>query len=141
MTFAEYNTDENFNRPSNAMELVKLGFNEGKTREEIENSLSPLWKEDKKGNVKKALDTYFKPTEEPKIVEEQKIETPTPKADKTTEFLNKTNNIGLTAEKNEMENQQQLKIKSCKTSKKNAALYLPRIQRRIFIRLYLSPPR
>ena len=59
MTFAEYNTDENFNRPSNAMELVKLGFNEGKTREEIENSLSPLWKEDKKGNVKKALDTYL----------------------------------------------------------------------------------
>ena len=111
MTFAEYNTDENFNKPSNAMELVKLGFNEGKTREEIENSLSPLWKEDKKGNVKKALDTYFKPTEETKIVEDQKIETPTPKADKATEFLNKTNNVGLTAENNEMENQQQLKIK------------------------------
>lgn len=105
MTFAEYNTDENFNRPSNAMELVKLGFNEGKTREEIENSLSPLWKEDKKGNVKKALDTYYKTAEETPKVEEQKT-----KSNETTDFLTDTNNVALAAEQNEMQNQNKLKI-------------------------------
>ena len=65
MTFAEYNTDENFNKPSNAMELVRLGKAEGKTRDEILNALSPLWKEDKKGNVKKALDYHFPEKAEP----------------------------------------------------------------------------
>lgn len=76
MTFAEYNTDENFNKPSNAMELVRLGKEEGKTREEIANSLSPLWKEDKKGNVKKALDYHFaeEPKEEEKPAEEKVTE-------------------------------------------------------------------
>lgn len=80
MTFAEYNTDDNFKKPSNAMELVRLGKAENMTREGILNALSPLWKEDKKGNVKKALDYYFKDSEtvteeEPK--EKQKTETPT----------------------------------------------------------------
>ena len=65
MTFDEYNTDENFKGNSTADELVRIAKKEGKTREEVENSLSPLWKEDKKGNVKKALDTYYK-TEEKK---------------------------------------------------------------------------
>ena len=59
MTFAEYNTDDNFNGSSNAMELVRLAKAEGKTRDETLNALSPLWKEDKKGNVKKALDYHF----------------------------------------------------------------------------------
>lgn len=59
MTFDEYNTDEVFEGDSTADELVKKGYDEGKTREEIETSLSPLWKEDKKGNVKKALDKYY----------------------------------------------------------------------------------
>jgi hypothetical protein len=94
MTYAEYNTDENFNKPSNAMELVRLGKEEGKTREEIANSLSPLWKEDKKGNVKKALDYHFaeKPKEEPKAEEkpveekvtEKVIEQTAPKAKTST---------------------------------------------------------
>ena len=74
MTFAEYNTDENFNKPSNAMELVKLGKEEGKTRDEIVNSLSPLWKEDKKGNVKKALDYHFNTETAPKSEEKETVE-------------------------------------------------------------------
>lgn len=66
MTFDEYNTDEYFkNTESSADGLIKKAKEEGKTREEVESSLSPLWKEDKKGNVKKALDTYYK-TEEKK---------------------------------------------------------------------------
>lgn len=66
MTFDEYNTDEYFkNSASSADGLIKKAKEEGKTREEVESSLSPLWKEDKKGNVKKALDTYYK-TEEKK---------------------------------------------------------------------------
>jgi hypothetical protein len=93
MTFAEYNTDDNFNKPSNAMELVKLGKDEGKTRDEILNSLSPLWKEDKKGNVKKALDYYF-PEEvktETKVTTPEKAETvkPAASAPATTKPLGK----------------------------------------------------
>ena len=87
MTFAEYNTDEYFkNDNSSADGLIKTAFNEGKTRQEVENSLSPLWKEDKKGNVKKALDTYYK-TETPKAEEtttEKTSVTETPEENKTT---------------------------------------------------------
>lgn len=108
MTFAEYNTDENFNKPSNAMELVRLGKEEGKTREEIANSLSPLWKEDKKGNVKKALDYHFaeSPKEEEKPKEEEVTEkvteTTAPKKDtvnkQTEEYMNNNNAISYTQE-------------------------------------------
>ena len=74
MTFDEYNTDEYFNnKDSTADGLIKAAYDEGKTREEVEKSLSPLWKEDKKGNVKKALDTYYK-TEEPKAEEQKPTE-------------------------------------------------------------------
>ena len=83
MTFDEYNTDEVFNGDSTADELVKLAKNEGKTREDVEKSLSPKWKEDKKGNVKKALDKYFT-VEEPKA-EAPKVEEMT----QTTEALEK----------------------------------------------------
>ena len=75
MTFDEYNTDEVFKGDSTADELVKKGYDEGKTREEIETSLSPLWKEDKKGNVKKALDKYYT-VETPKKEEVKETETP-----------------------------------------------------------------
>ena len=81
MTFDEYNTDENFKDKSTADELVKIGYDEGKTREDIENSLSPLWKEDKKGNVKKALDKYYKvetPKEEQKEEVKETVKTTTP---------------------------------------------------------------
>ena len=110
MTFAEYNTDENFNKPSNAMELVRLGKEEGKTREEIANSLSPLWKEDKKGNIKKALDYHFAetPKEEPKAEEtkpveekvtEKVIDNTSPTVDEQTEdFMNKNNSISYAQE-------------------------------------------
>lgn len=77
MTFDEYNTDEYFNnKDSSADGLIKTAFDEGKSREEVENSLSPLWKEDKKGNVKKALDTYYKPKTEDKPAKEKTVEEP-----------------------------------------------------------------
>ena len=124
MTFDEYNSDEYFkNNKSSADGLVKTAFEEGKTREEVEKSLSPLWKEDKKGNVKKALDSYYK-VEEPKAEEktapkveemtqttealeqpktEQKKETA---LDKDTEdYLNENNAIANTQEDNEYERQ------------------------------------
>lgn len=118
MTFAEYNTDENFNKPSNAMELVRLGKEEGKTREEIANSLSPLWKEDKKGNIKKALDYHFAetPKEEPKkeevketapkVLETPKEETKIKASDKS--HLETTNAIAEEAENNELARQKEL---------------------------------
>ena len=89
MTYAEYNTDDNFKGNSTADELVKIGFNEGKTREDIENSLSPLWKEDKKGNVKKALDKYYN-TETPKAEEEKETVIETPKKEEVTEKVTET---------------------------------------------------
>ncbi len=76
MTFAEYNTDENFKGNSTADELVKLAFDEGRTRDDVETSLSPLWKEDKKGNVKKALDKYYKTAPKEEVTEEEKVVTP-----------------------------------------------------------------
>ena len=113
MTFAEYNTDDYFNnKDSTADGLIKAAYDEGKTREEVEKSLSPLWKEDKKGNVKKALDTYYSTpkAEEKPAVEEMKKTTETlketPKAeekkttlDKETEkYMNKQNNISYAQE-------------------------------------------
>lgn len=89
MTYAEYNTDDNFKGNSTADELVKIGFNEGKTREDIENSLSPLWKEDKKGNVKKALDKYYN-TETPKAEEEKETVIETPKKEEVAEKVTET---------------------------------------------------
>ena len=86
MTFDEYNTDEVFNGDSTADELVRLAKEEKKERADVENSLSPLWKEDKKGNVKKALDKYYPsetPKEEPKKEEAPKVEEMT----QTTEAL------------------------------------------------------
>ena len=113
MTFAEYNTDDNFNKPSNAMELVRLGKEEGKTREEILNSLSPLWKEDKKGNVKKALDYHFKTETAPKAEEEKPVEekveevvkTDTPKVSKAEAFQNENNAIANAQEDKEYDRQ------------------------------------
>ena len=110
MTFAEYNTDENFNKPSNAMELVRLGKAEGKTREDIVNSLSPLWKEDKKGNVKKALDYHFNtevaPKEKAKIVEPVTNNTTTVKNTNVDEnFANRQNAISTNQEDYENERQ------------------------------------
>ena len=109
MTFAEYNTDENFKGNSTADELVKIGFDEGKTREDIEKTLSPLWKEDKNGNVKKALDKYYKvetPKEEEKPKEEEVTEkvteTTAPKKNtvnkQTEEYMNNNNAISYTQE-------------------------------------------
>ena len=112
MTFAEYNTDENFNKPSNAMELVRLGKEEGKTRDEIANSLSPLWKEDKKGNVKKALDYHFntetapkaegKPVEKKEEVKETVTDTSTPTLTGSAKKYNDKQNTLAEVAKKEM---------------------------------------
>ena len=114
MTFAEYNTDDNFRGKSTADELVKIGKDEGKTREEIETSLSPLWKEDKKGNVKKALDKYYTTQTTPEVKEtvtEKVTETPKTKETKSTvdnqtkDFMNKNNNISFSQEDEENKRQ------------------------------------
>ena len=110
MTFAEYNTDDYFNnKDSTADGLIKAAYDEGKTREEVEKSLSPLWKEDKKGNVKKALDTYYK-IEEPKA--EEKTAPKVEEMTQTTEALkpeekkeNETTSAIRTKDKNFMEGQ------------------------------------
>ena len=96
MTFNEYNTDEYFNnKDSTADGLIKAAYDEGKTREEVEKSLSPLWKEDKKGNVKKALDSYYNTKEEAPKVEEmtQTTEALKPEEEKKPSLENENTGI------------------------------------------------
>lgn len=127
MTFAEYNTDENFNKPSNAMELVRLGKSEGKTRDEIANSLSPLWKEDKKGNVKKALDHYFKEEDKTPSFTPKKTEEKPDIKKRDEEFLNKTNVIADTQQKTELDKLEKEKEdsynKTFDTMKRNGEMF------------------
>jgi hypothetical protein len=91
MTFAEYNTDTNFDDDNSSLEeLVKIGLNEGKTSDEIKGSLSPKWQKSKKiGEFDSYVSKYSKPkAEEKKPTEEKVIETvvtnTTPEEKKTT---------------------------------------------------------
>ena len=113
MTFAEYNTDDNYDNKngfeSSLEELVKLGKSEGMTKDAIRSSLSPKWQKSSKLNK---FDEYYgeetKPTEEK--VTEKVIENTDPKTseklDKETEgFMNKNNAIQNAQEDNEYERQ------------------------------------
>lgn len=119
MTFDEYNTDEVFKGNSTADELVKLAKDEGKKREDVEKSLSPLWKEDKKGNVKKALDKYYtvetpkkeevkeevKETEKPAEPFKEE-EAPKPKTTLTSgdkNYMQQVDDVGEATEEKELE--------------------------------------
>ena len=113
MTFAEYNTDDNYDNKngfeSSLEELVKIGKSEGMTKDAIRSSLSPKWQKSSKLNK---FDEYYgeetKPTEEK--VTEKVIENTDPKTseklDKETEgFMNKNNAIQNAQEDNEYERQ------------------------------------
>ena len=70
MTFAEYNTDKNFDDNNSSLEeLVNIGVSEGKSDKEIKNALSPKWQKSKKIGE---FDSYYqnaiknKPKEAPK---------------------------------------------------------------------------
>ena len=80
MTFAEYNTDTNFdNNKSSLDELVKIGLSEGKTSDEIKKSLSPKWQNSKKiGEFDNYVSKYSAPKAEEKVKEVVK-EKETPK--------------------------------------------------------------
>ena len=71
MTFAEYNTDENFDKDKSSLdELVKIGLTEGKTSDEIKNSLSPKWQNSKKiGEFDNYVSKYSAPKAEEKVKE------------------------------------------------------------------------
>lgn len=75
MTFAEYNTDENFDNDKSSLdELVKIGLEEGKTSDEIKNSLSPKWQKSKKiGEFDNYVSKYSAPKEEEKKPAEEKV--------------------------------------------------------------------
>jgi hypothetical protein len=113
MTFAEYNTDDNYDNKngfeSSLEELVKIGKSEGMTKDAIRSSLSPKWQKSSKLNK---FDEYYgeetKPTEEK--VTEKVIENTDPKTseklDKETEkFMDKNNAIQNAQEDNEYERQ------------------------------------
>jgi hypothetical protein len=90
MTFAEYNTDSNFdNETSSLEELVKIGKAEGKTKEEIRASLSPKWQKSKQINK---LDSYYgaDKIETPKA-EEKKSVPPQYVQGKAKDYIQKQN--------------------------------------------------
>ena len=111
MTFAEYNTDDNYDNKngfeSSLEELVKLGLAEGKTSDEIKSSLSPKWQKSKKiGEFDNYVSKYSTPkAEETKPTEEKVVEkVVTETAPQTTEnkqkskAANKQNEDSLTQE-------------------------------------------
>ena len=76
MTFAEYNTDDNFDNDKSSLdELVKIGLSEGKTSDEIKSSLSPKWQKSKKiGEFDNYVTKYSTPKTEDKPAEEKTVE-------------------------------------------------------------------
>lgn len=122
MTFAEYNTDANFDNDKSSLdELVKIGLSEGKTSDEIKNSLSPKWQKSKKiGEFDNYISKYSKPKEEIKPTEEKVtekvIEETTAPKEETEETIkqknkaaNKQNEDSLTQEQIEYQNQRRNK--------------------------------
>ena len=114
MTFAEYNTDTNFdNDKSSLEELVKLGISEGKTSDEIKTSLSPKWQKSKKIGE---FDDYFKkysqtapkveekPVEEKEEVKETVTDTSTPTLTGSAKKYNDKQNTLAEVAKKEMLN-------------------------------------
>lgn len=117
MTFAEYNTDDNFDKKESSLEeLVKLGLAEGKTSDEIKSSLSPKWQKSKKiGEFDSYINKFSapkveeeKPTEEKvleKVVTETAPQTETKLDKQTQDYMNKNDAIADTQEDNEYERQ------------------------------------
>ena len=117
MTFAEYNTDDNFDKKESSLEeLVKLGLAEGKTSDEIKSSLSPKWQKSKKigefdsyiNKFSAPKDEEEKPTEEKvleKVVTETAPQTETKLDKQTQDYMNKNDAIADTQEDNEYERQ------------------------------------
>lgn len=75
MTFAEYNTDTNFDNDKSSLdELVKIGLSEGKTSDEIKSSLSPKWQKSKKiGEFDSYVSKYSTPKAEEQKPAEEKV--------------------------------------------------------------------
>ena len=100
MTFAEYNTDANFdNNKSSLDELVKIGVDEGKSEDEIRNTLSAKWKNSKKINE---LSSYYRKHSANKKAETPKKVTETAPSSafngNTKEYVEKQNKIADAAE-------------------------------------------
>lgn len=125
MTFAEYNTDDNYDNKngfeSSLEELVKLGLAEGKTSDEIRTSLSPKWQNSKKiGEFDNYVSKYSTPKAGPKPTEEKVtekvIEETAPKKNETTstisgkdkDFIEQTSGIADTSEDAENARQKEL---------------------------------
>jgi hypothetical protein len=112
MTFAEYNTDENFDKDKSSLdELVKIGLAEGKTSDEIKNSLSPKWQKSKKiGEFDNYVSKYSAPKAEEKVKETVKEkEAPKVEEEKTgiktsdKNYMNDINAILNEEQKQELE--------------------------------------
>ena len=108
LTFADYNKDDIFNdNASTAEELVQKAYNEGVSEADLRNSLSPKWKEDKKGNVEKAIKARYgnastNVPEESVVKENLTTEKPseinlTPGAQQRQDIINSANELATKA--------------------------------------------
>lgn len=133
MTYAEYNTDKNFDNDKSSLdELIKIGVSEGKSSDEIKKSLSPKWQNSKKiGEFDSYYNKYTAPKSETKEeVKETVTEAPknTTTLDKTSQnYVNKQNKIAEAAKEtviNDIEKDSDYNWKSLKdSSEKRAAAY------------------
>lgn len=98
MTFAEYNTDDNYaDKNSSLEELVRLGLSEGNTPETIKASLSPAWQKSKMINE---FDNYVQKYSNPSNLPESNIQ------DRDKDYLDNTTAIANEIEDKERERQQ-----------------------------------
>ena len=107
MTFAEYNTDTNFDDNNSSLEeLVKIGLKEGKTGDEIKGSLSPKWQKSMKigefDNYVKQHSTAPKTETKEEVKETIKPNNDIKLSNRDAEYLEKTNNKSKVVENDEL---------------------------------------
>ena len=112
MTFAEYNTDENFDRKESSLdELVKIGVAEGKTDKEIKAALSPKWQNSKKINE---FDNYYKTYTAPKAEPKEEVKEEVKETVKTEKPKTETSSL-TKSEKDYIKKQDELSDNSVST--------------------------
>ena len=86
MTFDEYNTDDNFDKKDSTLQkLVEIGKTEGKTSDDIKNSLSPKWQTSSKlDKLQSYYDSYEVPAKEEKKEIIKPVEAPKTEKPKTS---------------------------------------------------------
>lgn len=135
LTFADYNKDDIFNdNASTAEELVQKAYNEGVSEADLRNSLSPKWKEDKKGNVEKAIKARYgnastNVPEESVVKENLTTEKPseinmTPGAQQRQDIINSANELATKATETAQKDIEDGRVKANEMTEKTVDDYI-----------------